>query len=136
VPVLSVREAASSASWYAEVLGFEVRREFARSDGRVLDVYLAHPGSGVELCLVSHPDNAGEPFDETRTGLDHLEFLVEDRRDLAEWIARLDELGLAHSGLKVAPASSNAMVTFRDPDNIQLELFWTATAHDDGAPLT
>jgi catechol 2,3-dioxygenase-like lactoylglutathione lyase family enzyme len=125
-PVLSVREPARSAAWYVEVFGFEVRREFSGPDGRVLDVCMVHPGTGIELCLVGHRSNAGEPFSESRTGLDHLEFLVDDRVDLDEWAARLDELDVAHSGVKVAPASRNAMVTFRDPDNIQLELFWHA----------
>jgi glyoxylase I family protein len=131
-PVLSVREAGSSARWYVEVLGFEVRGEFAGPDGRVHDVYLVQPDSGIELCLVGHHDNRGDPFNELVTGLDHLEFLVDERRDLEEWVAQLDELGIAHSGLKVAPASKNAMVTFRDPDNIQLELFWKATDREGG----
>jgi len=125
-PVLSVREPSTSAAWYVEVFGFEVQRQFAGPDGRVLDVCMAQPDVGIELCLVGHLSNAGEPFSESRTGLDHLEFLVEDRQDLDEWAERLDELGVAHSGVKVAPASKNAMVTFRDPDNIQLELFWHA----------
>jgi glyoxylase I family protein len=131
-PVLSVREAGSSARWYVEVLGFELQHEFVGPDGRVHDAYLVQPDSGIELCLVGHPANDGEPFSELRTGLDHLEFLVDERRDLQAWVERLDELGVAHSGLKVAPASRNAMVTVRDPDNIQLELFWKATGAEGG----
>jgi glyoxylase I family protein len=125
-PVLSVREPSTSAEWYVEVFGFEIHREFAGPDGRVLDVCMVHPDAGIELCLVGHRANAGEPFNEARTGLDHLEFLVSERGDLEEWAQRLDALGVAHSGVKIAPASKNAMVTFRDPDNIQLELFWHA----------
>jgi glyoxylase I family protein len=125
--VLSVREPAESAEWYVEVFGFEVQRQFAGPDGRVLDVCMLQPDSGIELCLVGHLANTGEPFNESQTGLDHLEFLVDERRDLEDWAERLDGLGVANSGVKVAPASRNAMVTFRDPDNIQLELFWHAT---------
>lgn len=133
-PVLSVREPATSATWYVEVFGFEVCRQFAGPDGRVLDVCMVQPDTGIELCLVGHLKNNGEPFSEHRTGLDHLEFLVDDRADLDEWAERLSGLGVAHSGVKVAPASKNAMVTFRDPDNIQLELFWkTLDADADGA---
>ncbi|HEV3328044.1 MAG TPA: VOC family protein [Acidimicrobiales bacterium] len=126
-PVLSVREPAQSAEWYVEVFGFAVQRQFAGPDGRVLDVCMLQPDSGIELCLVGHSSNTGEPFNESQTGLDHLEFLVDERRDLEDWAERLDGLGVANSGVKVAPASRNAMVTFRDPDNIQLELFWHAT---------
>jgi catechol 2,3-dioxygenase-like lactoylglutathione lyase family enzyme len=126
--VLSVRDPKASAEWYARVFGFTTLREFSGPDGRVLDVCMLQPETGIELCLVGHPANAGEAFDESRTGLDHLEFLVETREDLDAWATQLDQLGVPHSGVKVAPASKNAMVTFRDPDNIQLELFWRA--HD------
>jgi catechol 2,3-dioxygenase-like lactoylglutathione lyase family enzyme len=125
-PVLSVREPSASADWYGRVFDFVVTREFAGPDGRVLDVCMVQRDTGIQLCLVGHRANAGEPFDESRTGLDHLEFLVDDRADLDGWVELLDALGVAHSGVKVAPASKNAMVTFRDLDNIQLELFWRA----------
>ena len=66
-------------------------------------------------------------FSEFRTGLDHLEFLVERRADLDEWVAHLDALGVAHSGITEPSYTRNAMLTFRDPDNIQLEFFWRAS---------
>lgn len=125
-PVLSVTDPAASAEWYAAVFGFDARREFAGPDGRMLDVCMRHPETGMELCLASRRVDPFERGGGARSGLDHLEFIVEDRADLDAWVARLDELGVAHSGVKVAPASKNSMVTFRDPDNIQLELFWPA----------
>ena len=130
-PVLSVRNPSASADWYVEVFDFTVVRQFAGPDGRVLDVCMVQPETGIELCLVGHLSNTGEPFSESRTGLDHLEFLVDEHADLVQWAERLDGLGVAHSGVKVAPASKNAMVTFRDPDNIQLELFWHAPDPSD-----
>ena len=39
---------------------------------------------------------------------------------------RLAGLGIPHSGVKEPPYTKNAMLTFRDPDNIQLEFFWRA----------
>jgi catechol 2,3-dioxygenase-like lactoylglutathione lyase family enzyme len=66
------------------------------------------------------------PFSEFRTGLDHLEFFVPRRADLDQWAKHLDTLGAVHSGIKEPPYTANAMITFRDPDNIQLELFWRA----------
>jgi catechol 2,3-dioxygenase-like lactoylglutathione lyase family enzyme len=96
---------------------------YVQPDGHVAQVHLAEPLSGVELCLVDHRSRQAA-FDEFRTGLDHLEFLVAHRDDLDAWVTRLDELGIRHTGVKEPSYTSNAMVTFRDPDNIQLEFFW------------
>ena len=56
-------------------------------------------------------------------GLDHLEIVVPDHQELSRWVGHLDALGVPHSGIKAPDYSTAAMVTFRDPDNIQLELF-------------
>ena|ERR1700678_254014 len=105
----------------------EERGQYVRPDGHVEQVCLAEPRSGLQLCLVDH---AGSPdlFDERQVGLDHLELLVPDRGDLDAWAARLDELGITHSGIKGPSYTSNAMITFRDPDNIQLEFFFQSPA--------
>lgn len=121
---LTVRDPVRSGAWYAELLGMQTRYEFDPADGRPVYVSLVEPSSGLVLCLVGHATNPGEPFSEARTGLDHLEFLVDRREELEEWATRLDELGIEHSGVKQPPYTPNAMLTFRDPDNIQLEFFW------------
>jgi glyoxylase I family protein len=118
---LSVRDARRSAAWYRELLGLETLRERLDGTGRG-EVLLREPASGVLVGLVAHPGNDGEPFSEFRTGLDHAELGVPSREALEAWVARLDALGIAHSGIK--QAALGAMVTFRDPDNIQLELYW------------
>ena len=76
---LTVRDVDRSASWYSELLGMEERYDFASPDGHMRYVSRIEPNSQFMLCLVGHASNPGEPFDEVRTGLDHLEFLV-DRR--------------------------------------------------------
>jgi catechol-2,3-dioxygenase len=48
-------------------------------------------------------------------------FACRDRDELQRWAARLDELGIAHGGIKVAHYGSG--VSFRDPDGIALEFF-------------
>lgn len=116
---LTVTDPERSASWYASLLGLVETNRYTHPDGAVGQICLRD--SVLELCLVNR--GSTEPFDEHRTGLDHLEFIVGSQADLAEWAARLDELGIAHSGVKQPPHSPNAMVTFRDPDNIQLEFF-------------
>ena len=123
---LTVRDPEGSASWYAELLGLKQLYDFTGADGRMRYIALVEPKSKLVVCLVGHEDNVGERFSEFRTGLDHLEFLVDRREDLDEWARRLDQLGIDHSGVKEPHHTRNAMLTFRDPDNIQLEFFWRA----------
>ena len=54
-------------------------------------------------------------------GLDHVAFGCADRAELERHAARLDELGIAHGGIKDAHYGSG--VSFRDPDGIALEFF-------------
>jgi glyoxylase I family protein len=86
----------------------------------------SNPDTDFMLCLVGHAGNPGEKFSEFRTGLDHLEFLVARHADLIEWVSRLDQMGVEHSGVQDLDDTRNAMLTYRDPDNIQLEFFWCA----------
>jgi glyoxylase I family protein len=68
------------------------------------------------------PDLAStEPFNERKPGLDHIAFGVASRDELAEWAARLDEMGVAYSA--VVDAGYGSGLSFRDPDNIALESF-------------
>jgi GNAT superfamily N-acetyltransferase/catechol 2,3-dioxygenase-like lactoylglutathione lyase family enzyme len=121
---LSVVDPVRSADWYCELLGMERRYEYGSPETAMTYICLVEPKSQLVLCLVGHTANTGEPFSELRAGLDHLEFVVERREDLDGWARRLDELRIAHSGVKEPSYTSNAMLTFRDPDNIQLEFFY------------
>ena len=107
------------------------RYDFTSEDHRLHYICLVEPSSELTLCLVGHAANPGEAFSEFRTGLDHLEFLVDRRGDLEEWADRLDELEIPHSGVRQLDYTPNAMLTFRDPDNIQLEFFWRAPSIGD-----
>ncbi len=62
-----------------------------------------------------------EPFDEDHTGLDHLSFAVPSRADLDAAAATLDELAIAHGGVK--DIGAGFILEFRDPDNVALECF-------------
>ena len=125
---LTVRDPAMSATWYSKLLGLQVLYDYAGEDGRLHYIALVEPESQFVLALVGHHEHSDEPFSEFRTGLDHLEFLVDRREDLNDWAERLNVLGIPHSGVKEPGYTRNAMVTFRDPDNIQLEFFWRAPA--------
>jgi glyoxylase I family protein len=122
VPTLTVRDLRASADWYRDLLG-AVERAHVDERGVLVQVILREPRSGTDLCLVSH--GRSEPFDETRCGLDHLEFVVAEPGDLTAWATHLDALGVAHSGVKTPDYSDSAMLTFRDPDGIQLEFYWS-----------
>ena len=73
--------------------------------------------------MISHESQADVAFDERRPGLDHLEFIVPTVDEVQLWANRLDELGIEHSGVKAFDYTAGVMVTFRDPDNIQLEFY-------------
>ncbi len=69
----------------------------------------------------------GQSFDESRTGLDHVSFAVAGRADLDAWARWRDGLGVANSGVvDTGDPMPYSVVVFRDPDNIQLELFYMA----------
>lgn len=120
----TVRDVGASAAWYEDVLGFHRVGGYTSPDGAFRKVFLRRAGVPVRLTLAQHLHGHQEPFDETRVGLDHIAFAVADRAALDEWAGRLAAAGVPHS--PVAPANSipgAAVLVFRDPDNIQLELF-------------
>lgn len=120
---LSVSDVEASADWYARVLGL---RRLRRSDldNRIM-IVLVHPPTGLVVGLNQHHEPAADRFDERRPGLDHVGFGVTERAELDAWQRRLAELGVEHSPVTDSPSGSGAALVFRDPDNIQLELWWT-----------
>jgi glyoxylase I family protein len=83
---------------------------FALPDGRLVG-------------LVEHQASSGQPFDETRTGLDHLAFNV-PAVELPQWSSRLAHAGIEHS--PPAPSAfGDQLIALRDPDQIQLQIYGT-----------
>jgi glyoxylase I family protein len=122
---LTVRDVEASAAWYEDVLGFRRVGDFEAPDGARRKVFLRHDGLGARLGLTQHRNGAREPFDETRVGLDHLAFGVGTRAALDDWAERLAGRGVAQSPIAAANSVPGAAVlVFRDPDNVQLELFF------------
>jgi glyoxylase I family protein len=120
----TVRDVDVSASWYESVLGFHRVHAYETADGSRHKVFIEHDGLGVRVGLTQHRDGSLDAFDETRVGLDHLAFGVADRAELEEWASRLAAAGVVHSPIAAANTIPGASVlVFRDPDNIQLELF-------------
>lgn len=116
---LTVTDLERSVAWYRDVLGFTVRGQGERETFR--RARLVGPGGGPTLSLTRHADGSGDRFDETRTGLDHLAFTVPEVADVEALERRLRELGVEHSEIRHTGAV--AAITFRDPDNVQLEVF-------------
>jgi glyoxylase I family protein len=119
---LNVQDIDRSERWYGEVLGFEPAARYeTEAFARVI---LRHPDSGAVLGINRHNALvAAEPFDERRAGLDHLALRVSDRAVLNAWVDRFDELGIPHSDVKPGSVPGSFLVTFRDPDGLQLEVF-------------
>jgi glyoxylase I family protein len=125
---LTVSAVRASVAWYEDVLGFERVGEYAAPDGQRQKVFLRHEHLGVRLGLTQHRTGSRDSFNETRVGLDHLAFEVDSETDLVEWQAHLARHGVRYT--PVTPANSipgATVLVFRDPDNIQLELFFDPT---------
>jgi glyoxylase I family protein len=118
---LTVSDAAKSEHFYRNAFGFVRVLELQDEGGRGYKCVLAHPESRTILGLSVHGSNEGSPSTEFRTGLDHFSFGVPSRAELDAWVARFDELGIQHSEVRTTPIGD--LMTVRDPDNIQVELW-------------
>lgn len=116
----SVRDCEKTAAWWKEVFGLP---EIARLDGEVgwRAILLQLPdGNAIEF--QQHDANAGETFDPVRTGFDHMGLEVESREQVLEWQAHFERLGVTHT--PVADREYGSVLTFKDPDHIQFEMFY------------
>lgn len=121
---LTVTDADRSAAWYADVLGL---RQLRRADlGERIMIVMHHRDSGLIVGLLQHREPVGDRFTEFHPGLDHVGFAVSDRDDLVAWERVLTEKGVEHSPITDSPSGSGTALVFRDPDNIQLEFWWSA----------
>ncbi len=61
-------------------------------------------------------------FDPQRTGLDHVSFAVESRADLERAATALSGAGITHGEIKDMTDAGMAILSFQDPDDINIEL--------------
>ena len=115
---LTVIDSERSRDFYVNLLGFQVLAEF--------DATRIMSNGSLVLAVKPAPDPARAPkddrFDENRAGLDHLSLSVASLADLEQAVAILDERGIQHGEIEELGAMGICTLTFRDPDNIQLEL--------------
>jgi catechol 2,3-dioxygenase-like lactoylglutathione lyase family enzyme len=121
---LSVTNLDRSTRWYQDLFELSELARLTAEDGAWAKVILRHP-AGLLIGLTQHRENDSAPFAEWRTGFDHVALVVADRDELASWESRLDERGITRSPIKTTPLGS--LITIRDPDNIQLELYAPGT---------
>ena len=119
---LTVRDIRKSTAWYKDLLDLQQVFEEDSEERGWIKIGLYHPTSQMRLNFTEHRSGPGEPFSELRAGMDHVAFRVPGGRAALEaWLARLEERGVEHSPIK--KASYGEVITLRDPDNIQLELY-------------
>lgn len=125
---LTVTDIAASRRFYDAVFGFPVAYEVPEdADDATREalgflfggvIYALPGGMLLGLRPVARP---GDRFDEDRVGLDHLSLSLASPDDVAAAAAVLDDLGIAHAGVK--DIGRAVLLEFRDPDGIALELF-------------
>lgn len=113
---LTVSDIGRSVEFYNSVLGFEIVVEelghTLLSNGSIIFGLRDHGGV-----------TKGDRFDETRVGLDHISFWVESYEEMQRAARALDERGVPRGEMEDQGAEFRVYVmSFRDPDNIQLEL--------------
>ena len=120
---LTVTDVERSTAWYTDLLGLV--QVLGDDTDEVSFRVLAHPGSGWVLGLRQYHARPGDTFDELRTGLDHFAFAVADRAALEAWEEELRRRGdITFTPIADTPIGS--VIVFRDPDNVQLELWLSA----------
>ena len=125
---LTVRDIAASRAFYDSVFGFDVAFELPPNPDEKTREELGFLFGGViyqfggGLLGLRPVASRDDSFREDRTGLDHVSFTVADLAALEDAVAVLDELGVTHEGIKDLGDAGIAILEFRDPDNIALEL--------------
>jgi glyoxylase I family protein len=130
---LTVTDLDASVRWYERVFGLAFGGDVPHPGG--VGKIVSDEAGRLGFVLHRHDANGGETFVETRTGLDHVGLRVANREALEAWQDHLEELGVKRSAAAdrpltqspIADESYGSVLVFRDPDNIQLELFAPAT---------
>jgi glyoxylase I family protein len=126
---LTVTDLDSSVAWYEQVFAVSYQMDAPHHGGTAR--ILANADWTLAFALHVHDANQGESFAETRTGLDHVGFVVPNRNDLEGWQTHLERYGVVRAGAADKPLTQSpisdepygSVLVFRDPDNIQLEMF-------------
>jgi glyoxylase I family protein len=115
---LIVTDPVRSRDFYTSLLNFKVAAElppgFVLTNGNIL-LGITPPWDASQAIPNDH-------FSPNRVGLDHLSFGVADRAELNKAAALFDERGVVHGEVRDLPAFGITILSFDDPDGIQVEL--------------
>lgn len=115
---LIVTDVARSREFYTSLLNFSVAAELppgvVMTNGNIL--------LGLTLPWDENQALPNDHFSPHRVGLDHLSFAVADREELSKAAALFEERQVVHGQITDLPAFGIAVLSFNDPDGIQLEL--------------
>jgi glyoxylase I family protein len=133
---LTVTDVDSSIGWYERIFGIRHQVDIPHEGG--VGKLLSNEDRSLMFVLHRHDINDGGLFSERTTGLDHVGLAVTTREELEDWERHLEANGVVlvdpadkpftRSAIMDAPYAS--VLVFRDPDNIQLELFTPAETRD------
>jgi glyoxylase I family protein len=132
---LTVSDVDASVPWYEAIFGVAFQVDVPHEGG--VGKLLADEERSLMIVLHRHDANEGRLFAETTNGLDHAGFLLPTRADLEAWqdhlaahgVERVDVADKPLTQSPIADEPYGSVLVFRDPDNIQLELFcWPASA--------
>jgi glyoxylase I family protein len=128
---LTVTDVQRSRVFYTELLGFQIAMDApppANDPHHELAVDLLQDGIVMvngDLLLGLRPvdaERASDCFDPFRCGLDHLSFGVANRAELEAAVQAFEEHGVEHSDITDLPPFGIAVLPFKDPDGLALEL--------------
>jgi glyoxylase I family protein len=128
---LTVTDVERSRAFYTELLGFQTAVDTPPPAGEPhhdLTTDLLQGGVVLvqgDLLLGLRPvdaERAADRFDPFRCGLDHLSFAVAGRADLESAAQAFRERGVEHSEIAELPPFGIAVLPFKDPDGVALEL--------------
>jgi catechol 2,3-dioxygenase-like lactoylglutathione lyase family enzyme len=128
---LTVSDVDRSRAFYTELLGFQIAMDAPLPPGNphheltreILQdgIVLANGALLVGLRPVD-AERTGDRFDPFRCGLDHLSFSVPSKADLEAAARVFEERGVEHSDITDLPPFGIAVLPFKDPDGLALEL--------------
>lgn len=126
---ITVTDLDASVRWYESVFDVHPILDIPHTGG--IGRILAGSDRQLMFALHRHDANEGGLFSETATGLDHGGLAVPTRQDLELWQDHLEANGVVRADAAdkpltqspIADESYASVLVFRDPDNIQLELF-------------